>query len=162
MSNLRILRKRDEEAILCMDKIYEHTLKCAASSLINSECTLPDHDTLLNLSKNYAEVGLFHKAIKVLDILVKMDDEDLECWYLLAFNHYSYKNYKLSMRCLKNFRAVYEKIGKGGCNNELEEAAKELYLTLEDIKQKKGELYNENAEEEEQNPGRYNEEMNVD
>jgi tetratricopeptide (TPR) repeat protein len=155
LSNLRILRKRDDEALQCMDRIYEFTLSCSINKedkvdnlnthLNNlSEEQLPNHDLLLNLSKNYAEIGNYVKAIKILDILVKMNDEDLESWYLLSFNHYTIKNYKHSMKCLKNFKLAYDKIShKPDEISDIEEAAKELYETLLAVKKEcGGELIN--------------------
>jgi hypothetical protein len=147
MSNLRILRKRDAEALTFMDKIYNSVLDYLN---IGDETLLPSQDILSNLSKNYSELLQYVKAIKILDIILKLNDEDLECWYLLSFNHYTIKNYKYSMKCLKNFKRVYEKHSfKTDEILELEDAAKELYQILEDIRKNSqdGELRNNNIEE---------------
>lgn len=146
ISNLRILRKRDEEALSYMEKIYNFALNCINN---NDENNLPSQDILLNLSKNYAELGHHPQAIKLLDILVKSNDEDLECWYLLAFNHYTIKNYKYSSKCIKNFKLTASKVpsnSKTADILELEDAAKELETTLEEIKKSQGELTNSHEE----------------
>ena len=65
---------------------------------------------LMNISKNFAEINLFEKATEILDIMIKMDDEDLEGWYLLAFYHYQLKNYQYSMKCLKRFNKIQMKM----------------------------------------------------
>jgi tetratricopeptide (TPR) repeat protein len=150
MSNLRILRKRDEEALTFMDRIFHSVMEYINQG---DETFLPSQDILSNLSKNYSELLQYVKAIKILDIILKLNDEDLECWYLLAFNHYTIKNYKHSMKCLKNFKRVYDKNSyKTEEMLDLEEAATELYHTLENIRKntKDGELRNNNIEESEE------------
>jgi tetratricopeptide (TPR) repeat protein len=150
MSNLRILRKRDAEALIYMDRIYNSVLEYIN---LGDETLLPPQEILANLSKNYSEISQYVKAIKILDIILKLNDEDLECWYLLAFNHFTIKNYKYSMKCLKNFKRVYDKHSyKSDEMIELEEAATELYHTLENIRKntQDGELRNNNIEESEE------------
>ena len=104
-SNLRILRCRDAEALSYMDKVLNQVENCVLNNLEN----YPDHEILINLSKNYIELENYHKAIKALDVLVKLDDENLENWYLLAFSHYKLMNNKFAMKCLKNLAKVSEK-----------------------------------------------------
>jgi tetratricopeptide (TPR) repeat protein len=151
MSNLRILRKRDEEALEYMEKIYTKIM----NSLQNQLEDLPSNDIILNLSKNYSEIGNnLTKAIKLLDILVKLDDEDLESWYLLAYNHYNLKNYKFSFKCLENFNLAADKIShKTDEVSQFEQAAGELKFVLEKIKSANpsGKLKNNNLEESENN-----------
>jgi len=133
-----------------MDKIYNSVIDYLNKG---DETLLPNQDILSNLSKNYSELLQYVKAIKILDIILKLNDEDLECWYLLSFNHYTIKNYKHSMKCLKNFKRVYEKHSfKTDEILELEDAAKELYQILEDIRKNSqdGELRNNNIEESEE------------
>lgn len=133
-----------------MDKIYNSVIDYLNKE---DETLLPNQDILSNLSKNYSELLQYVKAIKILDIILKLNDEDLECWYLLSFNHYTIKNYKHSMKCLKNFKRVYEKHSfKTDEILELEDAAKELYQILEDIRKNSqdGELRNNNIEESEE------------
>lgn len=150
MSNLRILRKRDTEALTFMDRIYNSVLDYLNQG---DETLLPSQDILSNLSKNYSELLQYVKAIKILDLVLKLNDEDLECWYLLAFNHYTIKNNKYSLKCLKNFKRVYDKHSyKSEEILELEEAATELYHTLDNIRKntQDGELRNNNIEESEE------------
>ena len=73
-SNLRILRCKDKEAIVFMDKIYNLVCNCEEKSLEN----YPSLEILLQLAKNYLELEVFLKAIKILDILVKFDDENVK------------------------------------------------------------------------------------
>ena len=151
ISNLRILRRRDEEALAHMERIYSIVLQCINQ---NDETNLPSQDLLQNLSKNFAELAQYVKAIKILDVLIKLDDEDLECWYLLAFNHYTIKNFKHAAKCLKHFKRVSAKVShKTNQVLELEEAAAELEVTIEEIRKTcvDGELTNNNLEDTEDN-----------
>jgi len=150
ISNLRILRKRDGEALTFMDKIYNAILEYINHG---DETSLPSQEILCNLSKNYSELLQYVKAIKILDIILKLSDEDLECWYLLAFNHYTIKNYKYSMKCLKNFKRISDKQSfKTDEILDLEDAATELYQAIENIRKntQDGELKNNNIEESEE------------
>ena len=102
LSNLRILRKRDKEAKEILDKIM---------SLINindiTNENFPDHDILLNIANNYAEINCYAEAIKLLSILVKIDDEDLNCWYLMAFDNYLCGNYKEAYELVEKIFHIY-------------------------------------------------------
>ena len=73
LSNLRILRCRDNEALEFMDKIYNDVLAIVESG----KDDLPNEDILSNLAKNYSELELFVKAIKIYDILIKINDQDV-------------------------------------------------------------------------------------
>ena len=63
LSKLRIFRKRDKEAKEILDKIM---------NLINindvTNDNFPDHDILLNIANNYAEINCYAEAIKLLSI----------------------------------------------------------------------------------------------
>ena len=102
LSNLRILRKRDKEAKEILDKIM---------NLINindvTNDNFPDHDILLNIANNYAEINCYAEAIKLLSILVKIDDEDLNCWYLMAFDNYLCGNYKEAYELVEKIFHIY-------------------------------------------------------
>ena len=102
LSNLRILRKRDKEAKEILDKIM---------NLINindvTNDNFPDHDILLNIANNYAEINCYAEAIKLLSILVKIDDEDLNCWYLMAFDNYLCGNYKKTYELVEKIFHIY-------------------------------------------------------
>lgn len=79
LSNLRILRCRDEEAIGYMNKIYEQTINLLENSINNTNKIElpPSTDIIMNLAKNYSELKIFDKAIKLYDILIKINDEDV-------------------------------------------------------------------------------------
>jgi hypothetical protein len=62
-----------------MEKIYNNIV----DHIENNSDTLPSHDIMLNLAKNYAELENFVKAIKIFDILIKLNDEDVKLFYLL-------------------------------------------------------------------------------
>ncbi len=130
------MRCRDQEAVSYMDKI----LLKIENLQINNLVDYPDHETLTNLAKNYVELEIYDKAIKTLDVLVKMDDENIEDWYLLAFSHFKFQNHKFSMKCLKNLRKIAEKTKAN--DKEILEAAEELFHELEKLKDKNGELFN--------------------
>ena len=73
LSNLRILRRRDNEALQYMEKIYNAIIKLVESGSDD----LPSEDILSNLGKNYSELEQFGKAIKIYDILIKINDQDV-------------------------------------------------------------------------------------
>jgi tetratricopeptide (TPR) repeat protein len=81
LSNLRILRCKDEEALNYMEKIYNNII----DHVENNSDTLPSHDIMLNLAKNYAELENFVKAIKIFDVLIKLNDEDVKKFKLIKY-----------------------------------------------------------------------------
>ena len=139
LSNLRILRKRDKEAKEILDKIM---------NLINindiTNENFPDHDVLLNIANNYAEINYYFDAIKILSVLVKIDDEDLNCWYLIAFDNYQIRNFKEAYDIiLKIFDIYNSNPNKFNELNDIISASEELKNNLE---QRKDNLINENEE----------------
>ena len=74
LSNLRIIRCRDDEALQYMEKIYSHILACLESGSVE----FPSEDILSNLAKNYSELEKYSKAIRLYDILIKMNDENVK------------------------------------------------------------------------------------
>jgi len=129
LSNLRILRCRDKEAIEILNILFNQIEINLNNNKIED---LPNHDLLTNISKNFIELEIYDKAAKVFDLLTKQDDENIEFWYLISFCHFKLKNYNYSMKCLKNVKKTREKIKKN--DKEIEEASYELYLELEKIK----------------------------
>ena len=79
-SNLRILRCKDQEALQFMDRIYNMVNNCIDNNLEN----YPSHEIILQLAKNYLELDAIPKSIKLLDILVKFDDENVKFDFYLA------------------------------------------------------------------------------
>jgi tetratricopeptide (TPR) repeat protein len=72
LSNLRILRCRDNEALQFMERIYNYIQLC-----LDRLDEFPSEDLLANLAKNYSELEQYAKAIKIYDILIKMNDENV-------------------------------------------------------------------------------------
>jgi tetratricopeptide (TPR) repeat protein len=72
-SNLRILRARDNEALEYMEKIYGHIMHCIESGSMD----ILQSSIIENLAKNYSELERYTKAIKLYDILVGLDDENV-------------------------------------------------------------------------------------
>lgn len=133
-ANLRILRKRDKEALEFMEK---------ANKLIfenNNADLFPASDVICNLAKNFSELGSFNRAVKLLDIITQLDDQNCEYWYLLAFNHFKLTNYLHSMNCIERLKEVYNKAKE--IDEELFIAVKELEDELKKIEKKNGELKN--------------------
>ena len=112
-SNLRILRKRDKEAKEAMYKIYEK-LKNIENNLNEQE--IPERDMLINLSQNFAELKLFKEACYIINLILKKDDEDIECYYLLAVYEDNYRNFFSAMEALDKFNKIYMKMQKNGEN----------------------------------------------
>jgi len=136
-SNVRILRCRDQEAVGFMDKILAKIENLSLDNLLES---IPSLDILLNLAKNYVELEIFDKAVKVCDVLVQGNDECLEYWYLLAFSHFKLNNNAFAMKCLKNLKKAKEKTKTS--DKEIEDAAEELFVELEKLRNSNGELSN--------------------
>lgn len=157
-SNLRILRAKDKEARNYMERALE-----LITSPKNPD-NFPDTEIICTLAKNFAELGDFHNAIKVLEILTKLDDHNLEYWYLLAFNQFKLKNYLHSQNCLEYLHEIQEKIKE--VDQELFEAVAELDSELNKIGQTEGKLTNnplhENDEMNQEADNQHSNQMNID
>ena len=158
-SNLRILRKRDKEAKEAMYKIYEK-LKNIENNLNEQE--IPERDMLINLSQNFAELKLFKEACYIINLILKKDDEDIECYYLLAVYEDNYRNFFSAMEALDKFNKIYMKMQKNGENitpviKQYVNEAKNMYNKLSKIK--KEQLIDENPEEDNNNDSNEDEEM---
>ena len=150
-SNLRILRKRDKEAKEAMYKIYEK-LKNIENNLNEQE--IPERDMLINLSQNFAELKLFKEACYIINLILKKDDEDIECYYLLAVYEDNYRNFFSAMEALDKFNKIYMKMQKNGENitpviKQYVNEAKNMYNKLTKIK--KEQLIDENPEDDNDN-----------
>ena len=77
LSNLRILRAKDDEALQYMDKIYNITIQILENSININNDQPPSSDMITNLAKNYSELKVYDKAIKLYDILIRINDEDV-------------------------------------------------------------------------------------
>lgn len=85
LSNLRILRARDDEALQYMNKIFEITLNILENNVNTNNEQPPSSDMITNLAKNYSELKVYDKAIKLYDILIKLNDEDVNNFFLFNF-----------------------------------------------------------------------------
>ena len=155
-ANVRILRCRDKEAVVFMDRILDQIENCLIKNLEN----YPNHQVLINVAKNYIELENYEKSIKTLDVLVKQDDENIENWYLLAFSHFRIKNNKFAMKCLKILKKTSDKVRSK--DKEIEDAASELFKEIEKLKDSKGELFNSVEFNEENDLDDDEKEMNID
>ena len=77
LSNLRILRARDDEALQYMNKIYDITINILENNVNTNNEQPPSSDMITNLAKNFSELKVYDKAIKLYDILIKINDEDV-------------------------------------------------------------------------------------
>ena len=161
-SNLRILRKRDKEAKEAMYKIYEK-LKNIENNLNEQE--IPERDMLINLSQNFAELKLFKEACYIINLILKKDDEDIECYYLLAVYEDNYRNFFSAMEALDKFNKIYMKMQKNGENitpviKQYVNEAKNMYNKLSKIK--KEQLIDENPEDDNDNNKNSDEDEEMD
>ena len=139
LSNLRILRKRDEEAKNALNKIMNEI------NIIDiTDEKFPDHDVLLNIANNYAEINMYPEAIKILNILVKIDDEDLNCWYLIAFDNYQIHNFKEAYDIVLKIFDIYN--ANPNKFNELYDVISASQELKNNLEQRKDNLINENEE----------------
>lgn len=132
-SNLRILRNRDKEAFEFMNKAYN------IITLNEKDENFPDCDIISNLARNFSELSDYSKAITLLEIITSLDQDNLEYWYLLAFNHFKIKNYLHSWNCLEKISEIVKVNNEK--DDEIIEACKELENELKKIEEK-GELTN--------------------
>ena len=157
LSNLRILRKKDKDAKNAMYKILEILKNNEKQDNEN----LPERDMLINLSQNFAELKLFQDAIYVINLILNKDDEDIECYYLLAVYQDEYRNFFSAMESLEKFNALYIKIQKNGVVTpviqQYVDSAKNLYIKLSKIKKDK--LIDEHPEDEDDMEEEEDEEM---
>jgi len=161
-SNLRILRKRDNEAKEAMYKILDK-VRQIDNNITEEE--IPERDILINLSQNFAEMKLFKEACYIINLILKKDDEDIECYYLLAVYEDNYRNFFSAMEALDKFNKIYIKMQKNGENitpviKQYVTEAKNLYNKLSKIK--KEQLIDENPEEDDNNDSNEDEEMEED
>ena len=153
-SNLRILRKRDNEAKQAMYKILEKIKNIDNNDKNIEEQEIPERDILINLSQNFAEMKLFKEACYIINVILKKDDEDIECYYLLAVYEENYRNFFSAMEALDKFNKIYIKMQKNGNNispviKQYVTEAKNMYNRLSKIK--KEQLIDENPEEDDNN-----------
>ena len=147
-SNLRIIRKRDIEAKQAMFKILDKIKKIEKDE--NNEQSMPERDILINLSQNFAELKLFKEACYVINTIIKKDDEDIECFYLLAIYEENNHNYFSSMEALDKFNKIYMKLQKNKqiitpVLQQYVDSAKVLYNKLSKLKKEK--LVDENPDD---------------
>ena len=155
-SNLRILRKRDNEAKQAMYTILDK-IKKIENNLDNNNIEdqdIPERDMLINISQNFAELKLFREACYIINLILKKDDEDIECFYLLAVYEESFRNFFSAMEALDKFNKIYMKMQKNGENispviKQYVAEAKNMYNRLSKIK--KEELIDENPEDDNNN-----------
>ena len=153
-SNLRILRKRDNEAKQAMYKILEKIKNIDNNDKNIEDQDIPERDILINLSQNFAEMKLFKEACYIINVILKKDDEDIECYYLLAVYEENYRNFLSAMEALDKFNKIYIKMQKNGNNispviKQYVTEAKNMYNRLSKIK--KEQLIDENPEEDDNN-----------
>ena len=166
-SNLRILRKRDNEAKQAMYKILEKINEI--NNNINNDNNveieeIPERDMLINISQNFAELKLFKEACYIINLILKKDDEDIECYYLLAVYEDNYRNFFSAMEALDKFNKIYMKMQKNGETitpviKQYVSEAKNMYNKLSKIK--KEQLIDENPEDDNNNSDE-DEEMDED
>ena len=165
-SNLRILRKRDNEAKQAMYKILEKINEI--NNNINNDNNnveieeIPERDMLINISQNFAELKLFREACYIINLILKKDDEDIECYYLLAVYEDNYRNFFSAMEALDKFNKIYMKMQKNGevitpVIKQYVIEAKNMYNKLSKIK--KEQLIDENPEDDNNNSSDEDEEM---
>ena len=165
-SNLRILRKRDNEAKQAMYKILEKINEI--NNNINNDNNnveieeIPERDMLINISQNFAELKLFKEACYIINLILKKDDEDIECYYLLAVYEDNYRNFFSAMEALDKFNKIYMKMQKNGevitpVIKQYVIEAKNMYNKLSKIK--KEQLIDENPEDDNNNSSDEDEEM---
>lgn len=121
-----------------MDKVFEYISNLMINNINPNGELPPSSDIIMNLAKNYSELKIYVKAVQLYDLCLKINDEDLEIWYLTAFNHFQINNYKASMKCLENLKKVAEKLKVK--NKLIEDASNELYNELVKIRNAKGNL----------------------
>lgn len=134
-ANLRILRARDKEAIVFLQKVVSIIISKKHNGIEDCEIS-PQFMT--QTSRLLIELQLFEEAIKVLNIIIKEKDEDVsavsisnlqpEVWYLLAFSNFNLKKYNSAKQCAQNAMEILSK--PQFFDEEIKEATQELMAKI--------------------------------
>ena len=86
---------------------------------------LPSVDFRMQTSRFLTELQKFKMSVKVLETIVKEDDEIVEAWYLLAFGFFKLKKWHSAHDCCKSVKKliIKQKIH----DPELEAGTLEIY-----------------------------------
>ncbi len=68
-----------------MNKIYEYTINILKKNINLNNDQPPSSDIITNLAKNYSELNILDKAIRLYDILIKINDEDVKFYNEIIF-----------------------------------------------------------------------------
>lgn len=135
LANVRIIRGRDKEAEIALNKIYDMIIEKEDNEDNTQERAenLPDKEIIKNVAKNYAEIQNYEKAIDVFELLISIDDLDLEAWYLLSYCNYQLSNYIDAYECLDKLSKSQKKVSqeeKDTIYKDVIESAIELYNAI--------------------------------
>lgn len=133
LANVRIIRGRDKEAEIALNKIYDMIIDDNEEKTQEKAENLPDKEIIKNVAKNYAEILNYEKAIDVLELLISVDDLDLEAWYLLSYCNYQMNNFTEAYECLDKLSKFQKKVSqedKDTIYKEVIECAIELYNAI--------------------------------
>ena len=152
MAQLRILRKRDDEAKTLLKRIVTKTLELIAiaaeeqslGTLIKKPTNsskqpagktseAPSIEFRMQTARFLTELQMWRDSIKILETVVGDDDENVEAWYLLAFALFRIKKYATAEECCLNVRNLIIKLKI--VDPDLEAGTREIY---EEVTKRKG------------------------
>jgi predicted Zn-dependent protease len=68
--------------------------KKASEDLTNENATLPSIEFRMQTARLLVELKEFKKCVKILDMIIKEEDERVETWYLLGLSLYNLNLFK--------------------------------------------------------------------
>lgn len=83
-----MVRNNDNEAKKYLSQVYNIIMKTkkASEDLRNeSVSSLPNIEFRMQTARLLVELSEFKKSVKILDMIIKEEDERVETWYLLGF-----------------------------------------------------------------------------
>ena len=84
-------RGQKEEAIKCLDKIFENS---------------SDNEWLSFVAQMYSSFGMFDKAIMAYDKILEVDKKNEEAWRFKGWNFYLLSNYEDALKCFDNALSI--------------------------------------------------------
>ena len=107
LGNLRMIRNKDAEAKKYLNEVYNIIMKTKKEE--NASKQLPSIDFRMQTTRLLVELQEFKKSVKILDTIIKEEDEHVETWYLLGFCFCKLNLFQNGQECIKNVQSLIQK-----------------------------------------------------
>lgn len=154
LGNLRMIRNKDDEAKKYLNTVYNIIMKIKkdVDQQESASKQLPSIDFRMQTTRLLVELQEFKKSVKILDTIIKEEDERVETWYLLGFCFCKLSLFQNALECIKNVETLIKK--QKITNQEFLAGTSELSENIE-----KGIAKQNKKQGEEQKKNNNNEEM---